>query len=317
MKKTNRLKKLFDLLQLSRRKRRWMLAAALPAVVSAMLLVLPMALPSSAASVSVNVNHSTLYKGQDLLKSGVTYVPLRAFADAIYDGFAVTWNGATRTATVREGDFVLTARVGDRYITAGGNRIYSSASNLLIGNRIHVPVRSVCTAMGLTVDWNTARRTVTVQGRYLANGDAEHLPPADNRPGEGDGSDVGSGSVIDQQDLYWLARIIHAESRGEPMAGKIAVGTVVMNRVKSSLYPNTVYGVIFDRKHGTQFTPAANGAIYNEPGADSIEAARRVLSGERTDPRILFFVNERLAPGNWVSKNRTFVMTIGNHDFYM
>ena len=100
------------------------------------------------------------------------------------------------------------------------------------------------------------------------------------------------------------------------MAGKIAVGTVVMNRVKSSQYPNTVYGVIFDKKYGTQFTPVASGSIYNTPSADSIEAARRVLQGERTDSRILFFVNEKIATNNWISKNRTYITTIGNHKFY-
>ena len=273
------------------------------------MLMLPTAFQASAATVSVNVNGSALYTRQDLLKSGVTYVPLRAFADAVHDGFTISWSGLTKTATVRDGDYELKARVGDRYILVNGERIYSSVSNLLIANRIYVPVRSVCTGMGLDVAWNGSRRLVTVSGSYSLGGGTE--PPTEDTP-DNDGSD---GS-IDTQDLYWLARIIHAESSGEPMAGKIAVGTVVMNRVKSSLYPDTVYDVIFDRKYGTQFTPVASGTIYNDPSDDSIEAARRVLNGERTDSRILFFVNEKLAPDNWISKNRTYIMTIGNHKFY-
>ncbi|MBQ8382264.1 MAG: cell wall hydrolase [Clostridia bacterium] len=305
MKKTIRLKNLFGFLRTTCRNRGWMLAV----MISALMLMLPTAFQASAATVSVNVNGSALYTRQDLLKSGVTYVPLRAFADAVHDGFTISWSGLTKTATVRDGDYELKARVGDRYILVNGERIYSSVSNLLIANRIYVPVRSVCTGMGLDVAWNGSRRLVTVSGSYSLGGGTE--PPTEDTP-DNDGSD---GS-IDTQDLYWLARIIHAESSGEPMAGKIAVGTVVMNRVKSSLYPDTVYDVIFDRKYGTQFTPVASGTIYNDPSDDSIEAARRVLNGERTDSRILFFVNEKLAPDNWISKNRTYIMTIGNHKFY-
>lgn len=307
MKKTNRLERLSKFMRYTRRMRGFVLAM----LVATLTVVMPTAVQSSAASVSVDINGSALYTRQDLLKSGVTYVPLRAFADAVYGGFTITWNSFTRTATVQDGDYVLQARVGNWYILVNGNRIYADAANLLIGNRIHVPVRSVCTAMGLGVNWNATSRKVTVSGHYdedKQTGSESVSPPT--------GGNTNQSGVINQDELYWLARIIHAESAGEPMAGKVAVGTVVMNRVKSSMYPNTVYGVIFDRKYGTQFTPVASGTIYNNPSAESIEAARRVLNGERTNSRILFFVNEKLVPNNWVSKNRTYVMKIGNHTFY-
>lgn len=307
MKKTIRLERMFGFLRIGRGNRRRIFAIA----IAAMMLILPMSLQTSAANVSVEVNGRSLYADQDLLKSGITYVPLRAFADAVYDGFTISWSGVTRTATVRHGEFVLKARVGDRYVTANGERIYSTVSNLLIANRIFVPVRSLCTAMGLDVNWNSSRRLVTVSGRFGSAG--ENNSPVGSVPEVGDSD---TNAEVNSTDLYWLARIIHAESSGEPMAGKIAVGTVIMNRVKSSMYPNTIYDVIFDRKHGTQFTPVASGTIYNDPSADSIEAARRVLNGERTDLRILFFVNEKLAPNNWISQNRTYIITIGNHKFY-
>lgn len=303
MKKTKRLTNIRNLLRSGGKIGRLGMAI----VLSTIMLVIPLGMPVAAANVSVTMNGASLYSNRDLLKSGVTYVPLRAFSDAVYDGFDITWNAGARTATVRDGDFVLRARVGDKFITVDGRKIYSSVPNLLVLNRIHVPVRSLCTAMGLEVVWNSARRIVTVNGSY--GSDNGYLPPAEDQPE----SDAGA---INSEDLFWLARIIHAESSGEPMAGKIAVGTVVMNRVKSSMYPNTVYGVIFDKKFGTQFTPVASGTIYNEPSADSIEAARRVLAGERTDPRILFFVNEKIATSNWISQNRTYILTIGNHKFY-
>ena len=117
-------------------------------------------------------------------------------------------------------------------------------------------------------------------------------------------------------DLYWLSRIIHAEASGEPFEGKIAVGNVVLNRVKSKNYPNTVYGVIFDKKYGTQFSPVSYGTIYNTPSSDSIKAARKCLEGYSINSEMIFFINPDIATNFWIVKTREYVMTIGNHDFY-
>ena len=100
------------------------------------------------------------------------------------------------------------------------------------------------------------------------------------------------------------------------MKGKIAVGNVVLNRVRSSAYPNTIYGVIFDKRYGIQFAPVANGTIYNSPTAESIIAAKICLEGYSISDRILFFMNPRIATNNWISKNRPYAFSIGNHDFY-
>ena len=96
-----------------------------------------------------------------------------------------------------------------------------------------------------------------------------------------------------ENDLYWLSRIIHAEARGESFDGKLAVGSVVLNRVKNKNYPSTVYGVIFDKKNGVQFSPILDGSIYNNPSRDSINAAKRCLEGYRTNKEILFFINKK------------------------
>ena len=120
----------------------------------------------------------------------------------------------------------------------------------------------------------------------------------------------------DSNDLFWLSRIIYAEAGIEPFEGKLAVGSVVMNRVISEKYPDTVYGVIFDTKFGVQFTPAATGAIYNSPDEDSILAAKMCLGGYSVSDEILFFLNEAIATSTWMQDNCDFVMSIGNHDFY-
>lgn len=118
-------------------------------------------------------------------------------------------------------------------------------------------------------------------------------------------------------DLYWLSRIIHAEAEAEPYNGKVAVGNVVLNRVSLSVFPNTVKGVIFEYYQGIpQFSPVADGTIYNTPSADSIRAAKDSLNGVRPVGSATFFFNPDKSAGSWIVANKTYVMRIGNHVFY-
>ncbi len=125
------------------------------------------------------------------------------------------------------------------------------------------------------------------------------------------------GSEYSEADLYWLSRIIHAEAQGESYAGKVAVGNTILNRVKSSEFPNTVKSVIFDSKYGIQYTPVANGAIYNTPDQSSINAAKDALSGVNYVGSSMYFYNPRTASNSWASKNRPYYTTIGNHKFHL
>ncbi len=128
------------------------------------------------------------------------------------------------------------------------------------------------------------------------------------------------GSSSSQQtsgDIYWLARIIHAEAGGEPYIGKVAVGNVIMNRVNSSSFPNSVYGVIFEYYKGIpQFSPVKDGTIYNTPSSESYRAAQEAYAGSKPVGGALYFFNPAKSSGSWIVKNRTYVTTIGNHVFY-
>ena len=119
-----------------------------------------------------------------------------------------------------------------------------------------------------------------------------------------------------EEDAYWLARLIEAEAGGEPYKGKLAVGNSVLSRVLSKEFPNNVVKVIFDRKYAVQYEPTSNGAIYNTPSNDSIIAAISALEGVWHISDCLYFFNPRTATNNWISKNREYHTTIGNHDFY-
>lgn len=118
-------------------------------------------------------------------------------------------------------------------------------------------------------------------------------------------------------DLYWLSRIIHAEAEAEPYQGKVAVGNVILNRVSSKDFPNTVKGVIFEYyKHIPQFSPVANGTIYNDPSTASIQAAKDALNGSRPVANSTYFFNPSKAEGKWIVENKIYFKRIGNHVFY-
>ena len=88
-----------------------------------------------------------------------------------------------------------------------------------------------------------------------------------------------------------------------------------LNRVAAKEFPNTIPAVIFDRKHDVQFTPVSNGTVYLPPTAKSVEAAKRVLNGENTAGKALYFYAPALSQGTWINANRAYLKTIGCHRF--
>ncbi len=125
------------------------------------------------------------------------------------------------------------------------------------------------------------------------------------------------GSPYSEDDLYWLSRIVHAEAQGEGYQGMLAVANCVLNRVESKDFPDTVKGVIFDRKHGVQYQPTANGTIYNTPSSVATGAAKAALEGTNNIGKSMYFFNPKKATSNWIVNNRTYYTTIGNHAFYL
>ena len=128
---------------------------------------------------------------------------------------------------------------------------------------------------------------------------------------------VNAGQAQLSEDIYWLSRIIEAEAVGESYTGKVAVGSVVMNRVNSSLFPNTVKGVIFEYFQGIpMFSPVDNGSIYNTPSQESINAAYAAYNGEKPVGNATYFFNPDISKGTWIVNNKSYVTKIGDHAFY-
>ena len=250
---------------------------------------------STYEQIPIYINGKEIPQSEALLIDSITYVPLRKLAENTHD-CKISYNDRTKTATVTFGTYTITVTTGKKYISVNGRYFYGIGAVKNINGSLYVPIRPMARALGLDVVWNESTRSVNLAKASWKLEDAEDYYNSD--------------------ELYWLSRIIEAESSGEVIEGKIAVGNVVLNRVADKRYPNTIYGVIFDFKNGIQFTPAYTGTIYNTPSQESIIAAKICLEGYEIKPGVLFFFNPRIATSNWISKNRPFAMRIGNHDFY-
>jgi N-acetylmuramoyl-L-alanine amidase len=113
-------------------------------------------------------------------------------------------------------------------------------------------------------------------------------------------------------DLNLLSRLVTAEAKGEPYEGKIAVAKVVMNRVASSKFPGTIRGVIYEHN---QFSPVSNGMINRPPTADSISAAKEILSTYKGNPNgAMYYYNPNETNSHWI-KSRHVLFRIGKQVF--
>ena len=108
-----------------------------------------------------------------------------------------------------------------------------------------------------------------------------------------------------------LARLIHGEARGEPYVGMVAVGAVVLNRVKSSRFPNTMAGVIYQ---SGAFDAVSDGQINLTPGEQSRRAARDAMNGWDPTGGCLYYYNPATATSAWIW-SREVRLTIGDHSF--
>lgn len=252
--------------------------------------------PADSVPTDIYLEGAKILDGDCVIWNSTTYVPLRKFCN-LFDDCTFSWNGATGTATVTTAHgMTLIVQSGALYIYANGHYFYTVGRVQNWSGSLYVPIRPLARAFDSALHWNASRRAVELEKPV--------------------GAPAVAWANYNEDDVYWLSRIISAESRGEPFEGQIAVGNVVLNRMRHSSYPNTIYGVIFDRKHGTQFSPVSFGTIYQKPTASAVIAAKICLEGYSISERALFFMNPRAATSNWISKNRPYAFTIGNHDFY-
>lgn len=226
--------------------------------------------------------------------NGVPYVAIRAFVEGI-GAAKVTYSSASRTITLTGNGHNVSVSDGAYALYADGRVLFSASPSVILSDgRMYVPASVLARALSLSVLADT--------GAVRMSGTARPITP-------------GAKYYADDA-VYWLSRIISAESKGEPLIGQIAVGNVVLNRVRSADFPNTIYGVIFDRKYGVQFSPISNGTIYDTPTATSILAAKICLDGFTVSGDVLYFLRPSASTSSWIVRTRPYKFTIGNHYFF-
>ena len=174
---------------------------------------------------------------------------------------------------------------------------YTGSVDGVYGSGTERAVRAFQQKNGLTVDGKVGDQTLAAMGLSAVSG---------GNSGNSGGSGGASSSQVDL-----LARLISAEARGEPYSGQVAVGAVVLNRIKHPSFPNTLSGVIYQ---SGAFTCISDGQ-FNQPVAESAyRAARDALNGVDPSGGAIYYFNPSTATSSWIW-SRPLITVIGKHRF--
>ena len=178
---------------------------------------------------------------------------------------------------------------------------YSGAVDGIYGNGTVAAVKAFQKKNGLKADGIAGKAT------FAALGMNESVKALENQGG----TNSSSGSDYTSSDLYLLAKTIYAEARGESYTGQVAVGAVILNRVASSKFPNTISGVVY-QKHA--FTAVSDGQINLSPDQTAMNAAQDAMNGWDPTYGCIYYYNPAVATSSWIFGRQT-VTTIGKHVF--
>lgn len=182
---------------------------------------------------------------------------------------------------------------------------YNGAIDGVYGPATVKAVKAFQKKNGLTADGVAGKST------YAALGMNESVKALENNGNNNSGSTATASSNYTSSDLYLLAKCIYAEARGESYTGQVAVGAVILNRVASSKFPNTISGVIYQKN---AFTAVSDGQINLSPDKTAMNAASDAMNGWDPTYGCIYYYNPAVATSSWIFSRQT-VTTIGKHVF--
>lgn len=260
-------------------------------------------------AVSVEVNGEPAVQG--LLDDGVLLVPARPFLALL--GADVTFDASRDALVVTRGSKVLVIFSNREVALRGGVEYSLGAPPRVVDGLLYVPARPVAEALGDDASWVADRRVLAVTSEYARRlMQAGKLPRQAAAAAEGEQSKPSPRIPFTDDDVELLARLVSVEAWGEPYEGMVAVAAVVVNRVLSPRFPDTIRDVVFQPG---QFPPARNGRLERtriHPQAR--EAVLDALYGADPTGGALYFYNPRLA-GSTALRHRPTTVRIGNHVF--
>ncbi len=244
----------------------------------------------------VPVYFDTLLSARGYEKLGSLFVPMNALGR--YLGQETEWSGDGESFTLQIGPLRVQGERGREYFSASGRYVYAPEGWLTHEGALYLSERAADKLFQLASWQDEAGLHFGTDGAELLRGGENYYEL--NFP---------------EEELYWLSHIINAEAKGEPLAGQIAVGNVVMNRVRSERFPDTVFEVIYDTEHAIQFEPVALGGIREDPCEQALIASYLVLEGANIVGDCLYFVNPEYG-SYWFDSALELQAVIGHHNFY-
>lgn len=211
-----------------------------------------------------------------------------AFSDVLTAKDATT----TEAAVLKQGSTGSSVRTLQTKLKSWG--YYTGSVDGIYGSQTVKAVKYFQSKNGLAVDGIVGAKTAAALGMTLS--------------GSSSGSSSGSYSSSDE---YILAKCVYAEARGEPYVGQVAVAAVVLNRVRSASFPNTIAGVIYQP---WAFTCVNDGQINLSPDNNAIKAAKDALNGWDPTNGCLYYYNPATATSSWIW-SRPVMLSIGKHNF--
>lgn len=206
-----------------------------------------------------------------------------------------------QTAVLRQGASGGEVKEVQRRLKEWG--YYSGAIDGIYGKQTVEAVKAFQRKNGLTADGIAGKAT------YEALGMNDSVRALENNGSNSQSAQTNSNYT--SSDLYLLAKCIYAEARGESYTGQVAVGAVILNRVASSSFPNTISGVIYQKN---AFTAVSDGQINLSPDKTAMNAASDALNGWDPTYGCIYYYNPAVATSSWIFGRQT-VTTIGKHVF--
>lgn len=245
--------------------------------------------------IDIEVNgHFIKCAEKPILINEVTYIPLRAFSDAV--GGSISWDEIARAAVMEKDGHSFAFYPDDGGCVIDG--VDAQYDSVLYNNLTFIPIRVVSETLAYDVVWDDFYLTVKITA------------PGIDIPTEF------RDYPYTYEDMLYLGKITQIESGYEPFLVKLGVAGTVMNRVKSPKFPSTVKGVVFDTKYGVQFPPAHTSKIEVTPTKDTMIAAKCALRGVQVVGNSLYFIDSSAAAKSWAHKNRPYHSTIHEMNFY-
>ena len=222
------------------------------------------------------------------MKKKIVFIILLLGLVVTFDVVLMSWNSEVE-ALSKYGSRGTEVRTIQEKLKRWG--YYSGSVDGIYGSQTVSAVKSFQKKNGLTVDGIAGTQTLKAMGITS--------------------SSSSSSSSNNSSNVNLLARVVYGEARGEPYTGKVAVASVVLNRVKSSKFPNTISGVVYQ---SGAFDAVADGQINMTPDTTAKKAAQDALNGWDPSYGAIYYFNPSTATNKWIW-SRPMTVTIGKHRF--